>query len=100
LDGQVREQRVVLEHRVDVPLVRGRLRHAGAIEQDLPLARPLEPRDHPQGRRLAAAGRTQEREELTGWHLEVDAGDGRELTEPFYQVYELDLSSPHGRRVY
>ena len=50
----------MLEDRVDVAPVR---RHAGdrlAGEEDLALGRLLEPGDHPQGRRLAAARRPEE----------------------------------------
>ena len=54
---QVREQRVVLEHRVDVAPVRGYLSDVVAVEQDLAGRRPHEPRDHPQRGRLAAARR-------------------------------------------
>ena len=52
---QVREQRVALEHRVDVALVRRRERHVLAVQQDLAAGRLLEAGDHPQRRRLAAA---------------------------------------------
>src|SRR5262249_24294333 len=59
VDVEVGEQRVVLEHRVDVSLV---WRHRGdvlAVEQDLAGGRALEAGDHPQRRRLAAARRTE-----------------------------------------
>ena len=59
-DVHVREERVVLEDRVDVALVG---RDAGdrlAVEEDLALGRLFEPGDHPQRRRLAAARRPEE----------------------------------------
>src|SRR4029453_6978484 len=52
-DREVREQRVVLEDRVDVALVRRGLHHVHAVEQDLALVRPFEPRDQPQRSGLA-----------------------------------------------
>jgi hypothetical protein len=54
LDREVREQRVVLEDGVHVSLVRWRLCHIDAIEQDLTLRWSLEPGDHAQRRRLSA----------------------------------------------
>ncbi len=98
LHRQVREQRVVLEHRVDVALVRRGLRHVHAVQQDLPLGRPLEARDHPQARGLAAARRAEQREELAGRHLQVDPGDRGEIAEALHQIDELYLSSGHRPR--
>src|SRR4029077_13410494 len=57
----VREERVVLEDRVDVAAIR---RHAGdglPGEQDLAAGRLLEARDHPECRGLAAARWAEER---------------------------------------
>ena len=73
----VREQGVVLEDRVDVAPVR---RHAGdrlAGEQDLALGRLLEAGDHPEGRRLAAAGRPEDRVELAVRDPQVASGRRR-----------------------
>jgi len=53
---EMREQRVVLEHGVDVALVRRRLDHVHPVQQDGPLRGALEPRDQPERRGLAAAG--------------------------------------------
>ena len=98
-DVEVREQRVALEHRVDVAAVRRRLRDVLAVEQDAPARRPLEARDHAQRRRLAAARRPDHREELAGRHVEVDAVDGDdvgaerldELLEPDFALHPLHL---------
>ena len=63
-DGEMRKQRVALEHHVDRPPVR---RHAGqilAVEQDAARVRRLEAGEHAQQRGLAAAGRPEQREEL------------------------------------
>ncbi len=43
--GHVREQRIVLEHCVDVALVRRHGRHIAAVEQHLPFIRQIESRD-------------------------------------------------------
>ena len=88
----MREERVALEHRVDVALVRRHLRDVDVVEHDPAARRPLEAGDHPQGRRLAAAGRADHREELPGGHLQVDAVDRGDLAELLRQLLELDLS--------
>ncbi len=81
LDRHVREQRVALEHRAH----RARFgRAAGevlAVEQDAARVGKVEARDHPQQRRLAAAGRTEQREEFAGLDREADVVDGREVAE-------------------
>ena len=46
-----------------------------AVEQDLALGRLLEAADHPQRRRLAAAGRAEQREELALADHQVDPLD-------------------------
>jgi hypothetical protein len=86
------EQGVVLEHRVDVALVRRREGHVVAVEQDAPLGRLLESGDHPQRRRLAAAGRSQHREELAARHLQVDAGNGGHVAEALDQIDQGDFA--------
>ncbi len=54
-DGHVGEQRVVLEHGVDVSVVRRDARDILAVQEHSTRGRLLEPRDHPQARRLARA---------------------------------------------
>ena len=89
--GEEREQRVGLEDRVDRPLVRWHRREVAAVEQDLAGVGVLEPGDHPQRRGLAAAGRPEQREELAGLDLEVEAVDGTDV------VVVLD-ETPEGQR--
>ncbi len=62
--GEVREQRVRLEDHVDVALVRGDPGDVAPVQVDRPGGGLLEPRDHPHGRGLAAAGRAEQGEEL------------------------------------
>ena len=76
----VREQRVGLEDRVDVALVRGDADGGAAADLDLALGRLVEAGDHPQRRGLAAAGRAEQREELARLHLEVDVVDRDQVT--------------------
>ena len=62
--AHVREQRVALEHGVDVAPVRRDADGVDAADEDLALVRLLEAGHEPQRRRLAAAGRPEQREEL------------------------------------
>ena len=74
----MREERVILEHHVDVPLVGRHRRHVLAVQQHRPLeGRVLEPGDHPQRRRLAAARGAEQGEELALADRQVEALDGR-----------------------
>jgi hypothetical protein len=77
----VREQRVVLEDGVDVTVVRWEIGHILAGEEDTPVRRRLEPRNQAETRRLAGSGGTEHREKLALGDVEVDAVDGRDLTE-------------------
>src|SRR5205823_5635938 len=67
-DRQVRKQRVVLEHEADVAPIRGDARDIVASETDTPGIGPLESCDHAQRRRLAATGRSEQREKFAGLH--------------------------------
>src|SRR4029079_16621569 len=87
----VGEERVALEDRVDVPLVR-RQAHGVAVAEEVPPGRPLpEAADHPQGRRLAAAGRAEEREERAARDLERDAVDSPQVAELLHDILEPDI---------
>ena len=59
--------------------------------------RELEAADHPQRRRLAAAGRPEEREELPGGDVDGHAVDRPDLAEALLQVDEADLGDIGGR---
>ena len=61
---EVREERIVLEHRGHRPAVRRHAAHVAAVHLDSALGRLVEPRDHLQRGRLAAAARADQREEL------------------------------------
>src|SRR5215470_15774753 len=72
-DRHVREQRVVLEHRVDVAGVGRDPGHVRPAEQDPAVVRAFEPRDQPQQSGLPRPGRSEQGEELAGAHGQVDA---------------------------
>ena len=80
-DGHVGEQGVVLEDGVDVALERRTARDVFAGQQDPAAGGQLEAGDHAQGRRLARAGRAEQREELAGADVQVHARDRHDLAE-------------------
>ena len=84
--GQEREQRVALEHRVDVALVRRDAGHVDAVEQDLARGRLLEAR-------RSAAG---------WWSCRSRTGPSSEKNSPLaivqVDVVDRDLGEPLGQR--
>ena len=94
--GHVREERVVLEHRVDVAQVRRLPRHVGATQLDRAFVGKFEPGDHPQQRGLAGARRSEHREELAVGNLEVDAVGGNDTAEALPDSREADRAAHLG----
>ena len=90
-DGHVREQGVVLEHGVDVAAVGRDARDRLAGEVDLARGRLLEARDHPQGRRLAAARWPEERVERPAGDLEVHVVDRDDVPEALGDAADVDV---------
>ena len=75
-DGEVVEEGVALEDGVDVAAVRRHIGDVLAVQRHLTVGRVDEAADHPQRRGLAAAGRTQQGEELTRRDVEVQVAYG------------------------
>jgi hypothetical protein len=73
--AHVRVERVVLEHHRDVALLRRELVHDVVADAQLAARDVLQAGDHPQRRRLAAAGRADEDDELAVGDLEVQVDD-------------------------
>jgi hypothetical protein len=95
--AHVRVERVVLEDHRDVAVLRRQPVHDVIADANRPLGDVLEPGDHPQRRGLAAAGRTDEDNELPVADLEVQPGDGlRAVRVDLRQLLELNLR--HGWR--
>ena len=91
-DRVVRVERVVLEHHRDVAVARREPGDLAVADPDLAVADLLEPRDHPQEGRLAAAGRADEHHELAALDREADLVDGADVTgEELRHPLEPDL---------
>src|SRR4029453_3390593 len=99
-DVEMGEQRVILEHHVHGALVWWFPRDVSAAQLDAAPGRWLETADHAQGRRLAAARRTEEREELAGLDPQRDPVDRDDVPEPFLEVDEADLGEGRFRRTH
>ena len=90
-DIEVGEQGVALEDHVHRALVRWLPADVATAKLDRARGGEVEPADHPQGRRLAAAGRAEEREELAGADRERDVVDRDHVAEPLREVCKANL---------
>ena len=72
----MRVERVALEDHRDVAVTRRHVVDDPLADPERALGDLLEPGDHPQRRRLAAAGRADEDHELAVADLEIDVVDG------------------------
>ncbi len=96
---QLAVEREALRHVADAPARLEVVRLDLAAEQPgLPLARRQEPGQHLHRRRLAAAVRAEEAEDLAAADAERGVVDGREVAEPHRQVLRLDGGRRRRRR--
>ena len=89
--GHVRVERVVLEHHGHVAVLRRHVVDHLAVDRDLARADLLEPGDHPQRRRFAAAGRAHQHHEFLVRDVEVDAAHRLGVVEALDHLAERDL---------
>lgn len=73
VDRKMRKQRQVLENHADRPALRRQARHVAPVDRDRPGAGRDEASDQSQQCGLAAAGRTEQRDEGTGFDREIEA---------------------------
>ena len=92
----VPEQRVVLEHEADLALAHVLVGRVLAVEQDAAVGRVLEAGDDAQQRRLAAARRAEQRDELAGRELEADIVERDEVAERLADVADFDAHGASG----
>ena len=88
LDRHVRIERVGLEHHGDAAVGRLDIVHHLAADGDLAAADVLQPGDHPEQRRLSAARRADEDDELAVGDVEVGAMDDLEGAEALDDIFE------------
>ena len=88
--GHVAEQRVVLEDEADIAIAGVQVRRFGAGKEDLALIGRFHTGDDAQQRGLAAARRTEERNEFAGRNVEVDVVERDEIAEALGDVADFD----------
>jgi hypothetical protein len=94
-DRHVREQRVVLEHHADAPLVRRDVVDRLAVEVNLAVCRRLEAGQHHQGRGLARARGAEHGEEFARRDVEVEVLHDENLAViAFLDVLEANRRGP------
>jgi hypothetical protein len=94
----MRVERVVLEDHRDVPVLRRQLVDDLAADHHASLGDRLEPGDHPQSARLAAAARADEDDELAVRDLQVEIRHGPgPVPVDLRQLLERDLGHPGDR---
>jgi len=89
-DAHVSEQRVMLKDEADVALAGMHAGRVVAVKGDRAGVRRLEAGDDTEQRRLAGAGRPEQRQQLAGVDLEVDAVDGDKIAEALGDAGQLD----------
>ena len=87
---EVRKQRVVLEDRIDGTPVRELPQQGAAIHLQRAFGDGFEAADHPEDRRLPAAGRTENGDETVARQIEIDAAHGLYGSEAFRQTTSRD----------
>ncbi len=89
-NGHVREHRVALEHHRDLTRARGKVGHIAVADEHLAIVNVLEPGDTAEQRRLAAAGRAEQHEELAVLHFEADIAERGGLAVGLGEVLDAD----------
>ena len=87
----MRVERVILEHHRDVAILRRPVVDDLAADIDVAGGDFLEARDHAQRRRLAAAGRADQHDELVIGNVEVDAAHDFDVIEALDHVTQRDF---------
>ena len=95
----MREQRVLLEYRVDGTLIRRQVVYPLAVKINIALVRRFKAADNPQRRRLAAARGSEERNEFLVADIQVDVFQNRRVLKGFRYVFQFDKPA-HFLRVY
>ena len=95
-DGQVRVERVVLEHHRQVAVARRLVVDPLAADEHVAGGDVLQPDDHPQQRRLPAAGRPDEDHELAVGDVEADVVHGGEAVAVLLDDVASSRSRPCG----
>ena len=94
----VREERIGLEHHIDRPRIGRQCSYVGAVDDDTAAVGGLEPGDHPQQGRLAAARGPQQREERAALDGQRDVVDRCDRAEPLRGSGDFEQRHPSDHR--
>ena len=94
-DRHMRIERVVLEHHGDVALFRRHVVDDALADRDLAAGDAFEPGDHAQKRGLAAAGRTDQDDELAIGDVDRNAVQDGHGAEGLPHVADFDIGQRH-----
>src|SRR5262249_20493895 len=94
----MRKEREGLKDDTDVPLIRGDTLHAPALDHDLTRIRLIEAGDQAHGRGLAAAARSDHRQDLAAVDLKVHRIHRSDATESLAYPEEADICLRDGHR--
>src|SRR5262249_32665959 len=87
-DGHVAEESVVLEDEADIALLHGKADRVFITEKDTARGREIEAAEDAQKRRLAGAGRPEQRQELAGGDLQGDAVERGRIAEALRDILD------------
>ena len=90
-DRFLRIERIVLEHHRDVPVLGLMRGNVAPGDEHLPRGDRLKARNHAQGGRFAAAGRSKQHNQLALFDIQIDAGDGDGFAVGFTQSPQADF---------
>src|SRR5687767_8281856 len=93
----MRIKRVRLKNKSHVALFGRKMRHVAIANKNFSRIRFLKSRDHAQQRRLAGAGRTNNRETFAAHEMQIEAGQNRRAAEAF--VDALQTNRAHGEQI-
>ena len=94
--GQIRKQRIGLEHQTNIALAGTKPRDLLSLNADMPRRRRFKTRHHAQHRRLAAAGRAQQRHKLTLADIKIKVFDNTGFAERLLQSLKFEIGHQVG----
>src|SRR5690606_41190458 len=90
INRKMREERIMLKHRIDRPQIGRRLPHLDPVDQDLAARRHFETRDHAERRRLSAPAGTEQGEKLARSDRKGDTVERGHISKALCQLDQLD----------
>lgn len=92
------EQRVILEHEADAAVLHREPRRVLAVEENAAAIRIGEAGDRAQQCRLAGAGRSEQRDELSARDRQIDVAQRGIVAEVLLDILDADLDAMRMRR--